>query len=416
MKAWLLGWLRCEGDLGASARVRRGALVIFLLILLGIPIFGWLQDRQAHNLERLTRPSFSGFEWNAFKLELRVLSLRSALFEALMRPDAPQLLAQVSTQYNLFFAQISLIDNGLSREAMQDAPIFQTVLAQAHALIKQADPVLESVSPKPDYPAMQRLLGEVDSLHANVHRLVIEAHDRRYLQSNQLIQEVGNLGNYLLVLSSVVLVLGIGWGVSAMRNLNLTLQRQQQFKELYLKSSFHASHDFLTGLANRRLLYDQLQHALASSKRHNAYGAFILIDLDNFKPINDTYGHDAGDMLLVEVAKRMKNCVRDVDTVARLGGDEFAVLLGQIDGPAEDVNGTVSMVSQKLLDTLSAPYLLTPLGQKTEPGGIRHVCTASMGVAVFYRDELSADQIIKAADAAMYRAKQLGGNRSERAT
>jgi len=387
--------------------------VIFLLILLGIPIFGWLQYRQAHSLENLTRPSFSGFEWNAFKLELRVLSLRSALFEALVRPDAPQLIELASTQYNLFVAQVSLIDNGASQETMQDAPIFHTVLAQAQALVKQADPVLESVSPTPDYPAMQLLLDQVDSLHANVHRLVIEAHSRRYLQSSQLIQEVENLSNYLLVLSSVVLVLGVGWGVSAMRNLNLTLQRQQRFKELYLDSSFLASHDFLTGLANRRLLYDQLQHALASSKRHNAYGAVILIDLDNFKPINDTYGHDAGDMLLVQVANRMKSCVRDVDTVARLGGDEFAVLLGQIDGQAEDVNGTVSAVSKKLLDALSVPYLLTPLGQKAEPVGIHHVCTASVGVAVFFKNDLSVDQVVKAADNAMYRAKQLGGNRIE---
>jgi diguanylate cyclase (GGDEF)-like protein len=344
------------------------------------------------------------------------LSLRSALFEALVRPDAPQLIELASTQYNLFVAQVSLIDNGASQETMQDAPIFHTVLAQAHALINQADSVLDSVSPKPDYPVMQRLLQQIDGLQANVHRLVIETHERRYLQSSQLIQEVEDLGNYLLVLSSVVLVMGLGWGVSAMRNLNLTLQRQQELRELYLTSSFHASHDFLTGLANRRLLYDRLQHAMASNKRNNFYGAVILIDLDNFKPINDTYGHDAGDLLLVEVANRMKGCVRDVDTVARLGGDEFAVLLEQVDGQTSHANDSASMISKKLLDSLSAPYLLTPLGKNAQPGSVHHVCTASVGVAVFFKDERSADQIIKAADAAMYRAKQHGGNRIELAT
>jgi diguanylate cyclase (GGDEF)-like protein len=102
----------------------------------------------------------------------------------------------------------------------------------------------------------------------------------------------------------------------------------------------------------------------------------------------------------------MKNCVRDVDTVARIGGDEFAVLLGQVESQLEPATATASVVAQKLRDALSAPYQLSVPGDTSEPAMIEHVCTASLGVALFFKDRLTSDQIIQAADAAMYRAKQ----------
>ena len=407
--------LRCQGDEGANALLRRWLLSIFFVVLLGIPVFGWVQYRQTQNLERLTDQSFSNFEWDAFKLELRVMHFRNALREALSHPGSIQQVTQASNEYNLFAGQVLLIDKGRSRESMEDDPAFLSVMAQSLAFLRLAAPILEEVQPKPDYRSMQMLFDQTDSLHVNVHRLVIAAHDVRSLRATQMIKEVQGINYTYAVLSAVLVMLGAGWGLSAMRNLTLSSQRHQELNELYLKSSFSASHDFLTGLANRRLVYDQLQHAIASSKRNGLYGAVILLDLDNFKPVNDTYGHDAGDMLLVEAASRMKRCVRDVDTVARVGGDEFVVLLGQVDGQIDRANDTASVISKKLLDALSAPYHLTLPEKKSQSGGIDHLCSASLGVSLFFKDTLTADQVIQAADAAMYRAKHRGGNRIEMA-
>ena len=155
-----------------------------------------------------------------------------------------------------------------------------------------------------------------------------------------------------------------------------------------------------------------MQH-YTSSRRTGLYGVVILLDLDNFKPVNDTYGHDAGDMVLVEAASRMKKCVRDVDTVARVGGDEFVVLLGQVDGAIDHAREAADQISKKLLDALSEPYPLIVPGKTSEPDRIHHACSASLGVSLFFKDTLTVDQIVQAADAAMYRAKQKGGNRAE---
>lgn len=118
-------------------------------------------------------------------------------------------------------------------------------------------------------------------------------------------------------------------------------------------------------------------------------------------------------MVLVEAAGRMKKCVRDVDMVARVGGDEFIVLLGQVDGAIDHARETADQISKKLLDALSAPYPLILSGKTSGPDRIHHACSASLGVCLFFKDTLTVDQIIQAADAAMYRAKQRGGNRVE---
>lgn len=179
------------------------------------------------------------------------------------------------------------------------------------------------------------------------------------------------------------------------------------------ENSFNASHDFLTGLANRRLLLDQLDHAIANCKRHNTIGAIIMMDLDNFKPVNDRYGHNTGDLLLVEVARRIKDSVRDVDTVARVGGDEFVVLLSQVDGQPEGPGHVAEAVARKLLAAVSEPYVLVLSGPQADADAVTCHCTASMGVSVFSKDTSDVDELLSQADAAMYLAKQGGGGRVE---
>ncbi|MFH2139568.1 MAG: EAL domain-containing protein [Pseudomonadota bacterium] len=160
-----------------------------------------------------------------------------------------------------------------------------------------------------------------------------------------------------------------------------------------------AYYDTLTSLPNRRLLIDRLQLAMAASDRNNSYGAVLFIDLDNFKDLNDTQGHDVGDQLLIEVAHRLLACVRTGDTVARLGGDEFVVMLANLFDTELDVVPRAESVASKVLSSLNLPYLLN---------GQPHHGTASIGVALFHGSEKSVDELLKHSDVALYQAKNSG--------
>ena len=149
---------------------------------------------------------------------------------------------------------------------------------------------------------------------------------------------------------------------------------------------------------------------MAASKRSNCYGALVFLDLDNFKQLNDRYGHVVGDLLLIEAATRLKNCVRQMDTVARFGGDEFVVILSELDVDRTAATSQARLVTEKILASLSAPYLLTVSRDVQAEATVEHHCTASIGVVMFVSHECKEDDILKWADGAMYQAKNSGGN------
>lgn len=161
--------------------------------------------------------------------------------------------------------------------------------------------------------------------------------------------------------------------------------------------------DPLTKLPNRRLLMDRLGHALASSHRSRAFGALLILDLDNFKTLNDTQGHDVGDRLLVEVAQRLSACVRREDTVCRLGGDEFVVVLEGLGQDERNAAHQSELVAEKVRLTLGQPYLLNP--NEAQFHG-----SASIGVTLFSDQNLSVEALLKQADVALYQAKDAGRN------
>lgn len=169
-----------------------------------------------------------------------------------------------------------------------------------------------------------------------------------------------------------------------------------------------AFHDPLTHLANRRLMLNHLEQAMSASKRSQRHGALLFLDLDNFKPLNDTYGHGVGDLLLIEVAERLKACVREADTVARFGGDEFVVLLCELSTQPGEAAEQAVAIAEKVRTRLAEPYVLQ---SAPSAPAIRHECTASIGVAVFRGRDESQNAVIDRADAAMYRAKEEGRNR-----
>jgi diguanylate cyclase (GGDEF)-like protein/PAS domain S-box-containing protein len=162
-----------------------------------------------------------------------------------------------------------------------------------------------------------------------------------------------------------------------------------------------AHFDPLTNLPNRRLLHDRLDHALAASARSRRYGAVLFLDLDNFKVLNDTRGHDVGDELLVETAERIRQSVRDDDTVARLGGDEFLVLLENLGLDGQLAAVQAGAVGEKLRMALAAPYVVS---------GREFHSAASMGITLFRGHEESVETVLRRADLAMYQAKSAGRN------
>ncbi|WP_287881798.1 EAL domain-containing protein [Aquitalea sp.] len=162
-----------------------------------------------------------------------------------------------------------------------------------------------------------------------------------------------------------------------------------------------AFYDPLTQLPNRRLLQDRLQMALEHSLHHQQTGALLFIDLDNFKTLNDTLGHDMGDRLLQEVALRLNDCLRPGDTVARLGGDEFVVMLESLDSEAAQAAQLARGIGQQILEALARPYPMLD--------GMHH-STCSMGAVLFDGEASSVEELLKRADLAMYQAKAAGRN------
>ncbi|MEO8120650.1 MAG: diguanylate cyclase [Rhodoferax sp.] len=185
------------------------------------------------------------------------------------------------------------------------------------------------------------------------------------------------------------------------------ITERKQMEDQVRKLAFY---DPLTQLPNRRLLTDRLRQSMATSKRSACYGAVMVLDLDNFKSLNDTHGHLVGDLLLIEAARRLKACVRDMDTVARFGGDEFVVMLSNLSPDKAESASQADTIAEKIRIALAAPYLLTIGHDGEAETQVEHQCTASIGVVLFFNHNATQDDIVKWADAAMYRAKDEGRN------
>ena len=173
-------------------------------------------------------------------------------------------------------------------------------------------------------------------------------------------------------------------------------ERTAELEEVNRRMHHQAQHDALTGLPNRWLLRDRLEQAAARAKRDRATFAVLMIDLDNFKAVNDTLGHDVGDLLLVEVARRLSDCMRERDSIARLGGDEFVAVLEDLAAPEDS-----ALVAGKIVEALAAPVHAAGELLRTSP---------SIGISLYPADGQDPDFLLKFADIAMYRAKAAGRN------
>lgn len=176
------------------------------------------------------------------------------------------------------------------------------------------------------------------------------------------------------------------------------ISERKQSEEAIHRLAFY---DPLTQLPNRRLLLEQLHQLMAAGARSGRYGALLMLDMDHFKTINDTLGHVLGDHLLVEVAHRLKSCVRDGDVVARLGGDEYVVVLDGLSAQMEEAGATAGKIAEKIRAELARPYLLKGYECHSSP---------SIGVSLFRGQLESIEELLKQADMALYQAKASGRN------
>lgn len=212
-------------------------------------------------------------------------------------------------------------------------------------------------------------------------------------------------GDNISITMSISGVLYLIFLIVSIRNINgnlienITLrlgavEREKEIKQL-------AFYDSLTNLPNRRLLLDRLNHALVMSIRTSRRGALLFLDLDHFKMLNDTLGHDMGDLLLKQVAERLLDCVRESDTVARLGGDEFVVMLEDLSEDRAEATAQVEAIGKQIMTSLNRPYQLN---------AYEYYSTPSVGIAMFGDHGKSHEELLKHADIAMYQAKKAGRN------
>lgn len=255
------------------------------------------------------------------------------------------------------------------------------------------------------------IIGKDDSAFLNKESVnAIVLNDKKVFEKNETIKEeetrIGLNNEKKVFLSVKSPLVKKDGSVYALCGISTDITQRKSIEE---RNHYLAFYDVLTDLPNRRLFYDRLKQAMAAGKRSNMYGAVMFLDIDNFKPLNDTYGHDIGDLLLMEVASRMRKQIREIDTVARFGGDEFIVLLGSLDLDKESSAENAMRIAQKISTEIAKVYKLN-VSETDVKKIIEYNCSASIGVALFKGESICKEALLIQADKRMYLAKKLGKN------
>lgn len=257
---------------------------------------------------------------------------------------------------------------------------------------------VNAVAPKLLGYTSQEMIGKhaldfVAPTFKDVVKKVIQNHNQEQYEA-ELIRKDGSILPVILRSRDLVL-LGKKIRVTAIIDMSEIKKKEKKILEL-------AYYDSLTTLPNRLLLKDLLAVMIKRVERNNHYGALLFIDLDNFKMVNDTKGHDIGDFVLIETAKRLQNTIRETDLISRLGGDEFIIVLEIPESNKEVAINNINIAAKKILEEIKKPYLISNFDFRL---------TVSIGIALFENNEFSIDELMKFADTAMYSSKVNGRNR-----
>ena len=322
-------------------------------------------------------------------------------------------------QDNKHFLLVTMRDiteRKLAEEALHEkGEFFRTISENVEDYIAVLDLEGKRIYNNPSYA---KLFGDIEQIKGTDCFAEIHPEDMDYIKQtfmNTIQTGIGHKTEFRFVLpdGSIRSMESNGWLIKDTQGNPLRVivvshditerkQNEAKFRDL-------AFHDALTQLPNRRLLDDRLEQAIAASKRNGHFGAVMFLDLDNFKPINDTHGHKAGDLLLIEVARRLSGCVREVDTVARFGGDEFVVVISKLDGDEQECIEQSRNLAEKIRASLAETYWLSADSSGSTKMIIHHDIQVSIGIALF-RNNSAAEKILKYADKAMYKAKEAGRN------
>jgi len=283
-------------------------------------------------------------------------------------------------------------------------PDEKSILEQQAFLSREIGPLQNQIVDKIDFGEIhgaQRLLIEkAIPLQDKVFDKLSQLQDIQREDTKSAIRE--NSKNYkqivgiMWIVSSIVILISISIVFFTLRLISRNETQQENHRQDIERQAFY---DHLTGLPNRRLLNDRMQHAIEITSRNDVLMAVLFIDCDRFKPINDTLGHVVGDALLVSIADRLKENVRNSDTVCRVSGDEFAIVLEDI----EHIS-VIDRITQNILDSIAAPHYLE---------GHKVFTTVSIGITIYPIDDKNVNGLLASADIAMYHAKQKGGNQYE---
>ena len=273
-------------------------------------------------------------------------------------------------------------------------------LKNAQGVYQACNPVFERFMGRTERDILGRtdadlLLPAAAAPFSRCDRQALQAWQPLVIEDTLVFADDGYEGQFETILTPIRDVSGQATGVLGVaRDITDRKRAAQEIERL-------AFYDALTSLPNRRLLLDRLQRLVLSGQRTRQHGALLFIDLDNFKDLNDTLGHDMGDQLLIQVSTRLSASVRECDTVARFGGDEFVVLLEGLDAEQPAASRQAEAVARKLLMALNQPF---------ELAGQQHYSTPSIGLTLFGPERQSVDELLKRADLAMYEAKAAGRN------
>ena len=305
------------------------------------------------------------------------------------------------TEERLIAGQASLKESALHTQAILDNMADGVVTFNADGVIESFN---KAASTMFGYPAVAVIGSDIAVLTPPSRSKEYLPLRRKFLNLDGLIHETLSLefeaqrrdGSVFPMALSVSKIANAGRaiGIGILRDITVSRKNEAEIRRL-------AFYDPLTELPNRRLLMDRIKHALLTTARTGQHGALMFLDLDHFKQLNDSLGHDIGDLLLQQVAQRLKACVREVDSVARLGGDEFVLLLESLSSDPQEAAMQAEAIGIKVLSSLGQPYVL---------GEHNHISTPSIGIVVFLESSETIEDLLKKADVAMYEAKAAGRN------
>ncbi len=349
----------------------------------------YLQFHHSRLLSSTVQYSESNVAWNIFQLQSEALRFNNAIYTAVLDPSAIDM-DSLRLRYDIFYSRVDTVRLNPATKDLLEGTDYQSILKHIDDFLLTNDPYFIQDEHPLDQAAMRSILDQLAPLQASLNDLSLASVHQSGLHAERRAAEVQRQIAISTGLILFQLVLTLLFFYIVIRQIRQLQASRTQLSNL-------ANFDPLTNLPNRRLFRDRLEQEIRKAHRTKDRLALLFLDLDNFKDINDTLGHEVGDLLLQEAARRLGQCVRESDTVARLGGDEFIIVLSDL----EDTEHAAG-ISQAILKTLSDPF---------ELNGREGFVSASIGITFYPDDASDVNTLLKNADQAMYVAKEQGRNR-----